>query len=128
MAPEDGVAVALAFATLVAALVVIPLVASWRSTAQSVIDAAYPPNATTAADETATAARAALESMLNLNSGILRDPLTVLTIATPLVTATLAGFVPQFATWPMVASGVLAGRPWQRVSSCGSCHAPDLGT
>ena len=81
---------------LVAALVVIPLVASWRSTAQSVVDAAYPPNATTAADKDAKGIRESLESMLNLSSGILRNPLTVLTIATPLVTAALAAFVPEF--------------------------------
>jgi hypothetical protein len=83
---------------LVAALVVIPLVASWRSTAQSVVDAAYPPNATTAADEAAKATRDTLEEMLNLSSGILRNPLTVLTIATPLVTAALAAFVPEIGT------------------------------
>jgi hypothetical protein len=83
---------------LVAALVVIPLVASWRSTAQSVVDAAYPPNATTAADEAAKGTRDSLEAMLNLSSGILRNPLTVLTIATPLVTAALAAFVPEIGT------------------------------
>ena len=83
---------------LVVALVVIPLVASWRSTAQSVVDAAYPPNATTAADTGAQAIRGSLEGMLNLSSGILRNPLTVLTIATPLVTAAVAAFVPEIGS------------------------------
>ncbi len=83
---------------LVAASVVIPLVASWRSTAQSVVDAAYPPNATIAADKDAKETRESLESMLNLSSGILRNPLTVLTVATPLVTAALAAFIPELGT------------------------------
>ena len=38
--------------------------------------------------------------MLNLNSRILRDPLTVQTIATPLVTAALAAFVPELGKQP----------------------------
>ena len=80
---------------LVASLVVIPLVISWRSSAKSVIDSEFPPNATTAKDPTTIAARDALESMLNLQTGVLRNPLTVLTIATPVLTAALAAFVPQ---------------------------------
>ena len=56
---------------------------------------AYPPNATTAADKAAQGIRDSLEGMLNLSSGSLRNPLTVLTIATPLVTAALTAFVPE---------------------------------
>jgi hypothetical protein len=83
---------------LVAAVVVIPLVASWRASAQSVIDAAYPPDTTTATNTVALTTRQSLESMLNLSSGILRNPLTVLTVATPLVTAALAAFVPEIGS------------------------------
>lgn len=81
--------------SLVAGLVVIPLVFSWRAAAQSAVDKRYPPNSTTADKPGDVTARGALQSMLNLNSGILRNPLTVLTIATPLVTAAIAAFVPE---------------------------------
>ena len=81
----------------VAGVVVIPLVFSWRVAAQSVVDEIYPANSQTANQPDMVTARAALESMLNLSSGILRNPLTVLTIATPLVTAALAAFVPEIS-------------------------------
>lgn len=80
---------------LFAAVVVLPLVAAWRSTVQAVIDARVPPSSATAGDPAALATRTALLTMHRLDAGILRNPLTLLTVATPLATAALAAFVPE---------------------------------
>ena len=39
-----------------------------------------------------------LESLLHLDVGVLKSPITALTVFTPLITAALAGFVPQLGS------------------------------
>jgi hypothetical protein len=87
-----------AFFGLLVAVLVIPLVASWRAAARSVVDAICPLNADTAGSKEAMEKRAHLEAMLHLDVGLFRNPLTLLSIFTPLLTATVAAFLPNLTS------------------------------
>lgn len=74
-------------------VIVVPLVLSWRTAARELLEAHHPPE--TWIDENAWAARERLEKLLNLDVAPIRNPLTVFTILTPLVTSALAAFLPD---------------------------------
>jgi len=95
MFPSSDVLVYGAFFGLLIIVLVIPLLLSWRATARNIVDQAQPRHLKTAATPGDFTARGNLESMLNLDVSFLRNPLAVLSILTPLVTATLAAFLPE---------------------------------
>ncbi|HSV40296.1 MAG TPA: hypothetical protein VLI04_16160 [Nocardioidaceae bacterium] len=84
-----------AFFALLVAVLVIPMLLSWRAAARRLVDRAYPINKANSADKTQVENRSQLESVLNLDVTLIRNPLAVLSILTPLVTATLAAFLPE---------------------------------
>jgi hypothetical protein len=82
------------FAVLLSVLAV-PLAASWRSCARGVVDHAYPLPPDGQPTEEWVASRARLEVLLHLDVSLLRNPLTALTILSPLLTGALAAFIPE---------------------------------
>ncbi|TDO46830.1 hypothetical protein EV643_110213 [Kribbella sp. VKM Ac-2527] len=82
------------FAVLLSVLAV-PLAASWRSCARSIVDHAYPLPPDGQPTEEWVASRARLEALLHLDVSLLRNPLTALTILSPLLTGALAAFIPE---------------------------------
>ena len=74
--------------------VALPLVWAWRSQAKAWVAATLgdPEDVPT---EDWVAKRDRLEGLLNLDTPILRNPLTVLSVLTPLATSLLAAFLPQ---------------------------------
>jgi len=82
-----------AFFACVSAIVVLPLVASWRAKAFLLLDQVFPVTSRMTADQ--ADARARLASALNLDVSMFRSPLTVLGVLSPLLTSVLAVFVPQ---------------------------------
>jgi hypothetical protein len=85
------------FATL-AAVLNLPLIAAWRSCARGAVDHAYPlpPDGQPSVEWVATRAR--MEALLHLDVSLLRNPLTALTILSPLLTSALTAFIPQIST------------------------------
>jgi hypothetical protein len=80
---------------LLASVLTVPLIAAWRGCAREVVEQTYPLPADGQPSEEWTAARARLETLLHLDVSLLRNPLTVLTILSPLLTSALAAFLPQ---------------------------------
>jgi hypothetical protein len=75
----------------------VPLAASWRARARDVLEHAYPLRLDTRRDERWAADRAQLEHLLHLDTGLIRSPLTALSVLTPLITSLLAVLVPGIA-------------------------------
>ncbi|RZT16832.1 hypothetical protein EV649_4365 [Kribbella sp. VKM Ac-2569] len=71
------------------------LAASWRSCAREIVDHAYPLPPDGQPTEEWVARRARLEVLLHLDVSLLRNPLTALTILSPLLTGALAAFIPE---------------------------------
>jgi hypothetical protein len=84
-----------AFFAVLLSVITIPLVASWRSCAFMVVEQAHPLPADGQPGENWFSARARLEKLLHLDVPLLRNPLTALSVFTPLITAALAAFIPQ---------------------------------
>jgi len=82
------------FAVL-ASVLNVPLVAAWRRCARAVVDQSYPLPPDGQPSEDWVAARTRLENLLHLDVSLLRNPLTGLTILSPLLTSALAAFLPQ---------------------------------
>lgn len=82
------------FAVLLSVLAV-PLAASWRSCARSIVDHAYPLPPDGQPTDEWVASRTRLEVLLHLDVSLLRNPLTALTILSPLLTGALAAFIPE---------------------------------
>ncbi|TDU88015.1 hypothetical protein EV138_1554 [Kribbella voronezhensis] len=82
------------FAVLLSVLAV-PLAASWRSCARGVVEQAYPLPADGQPTEEWVSSRSRLEALLHLDVSLLRNPLTALTILSPLLTGALAAFIPE---------------------------------
>jgi hypothetical protein len=78
---------------LIALVVVVPLVFAWRSAARDFVNHEFPPQAHMSKDD--AEARVRLESLLGLDVTLIRNPLTLLTVLTPLVTSLLAAFLPE---------------------------------
>jgi hypothetical protein len=84
-----------AFFAVLLTIIAAPLVASWRERAQELVERTYPLPADGMPDDTWVADRARLSKILQLDVPILRNPLIALSIFTPLITSTLAAFIPQ---------------------------------
>lgn len=82
------------FAAL-ASVLNLPLVAAWRRSARSMVDRTYPLPPDGQPTDEWLAARARLEALLHLDVSLLRNPLTALTVLSPLLTSSLAAFIPQ---------------------------------
>src|SRR5215204_4709939 len=82
----DGGAWYGAFFAAVLAAVALPLVRSWRRTAQELVDAQDAPGGEVANfTKTSQERRTLIETRLGINTGLLRSPLTALTVFTPLI-------------------------------------------
>ncbi len=75
----------------------LPLAASWRARARDTVEHAYPLRLDSHHDERWAEDRARLEHLLHLDVGLIRSPLTALTVFTPLITSLLAVLVPDIA-------------------------------
>jgi hypothetical protein len=84
-----------AFFAVLLSVITVPLVASWRSCAFTVVEQAHPLPADGLPGEDWFSGRARLEKLLHLDVPLLRNPLTALSVFAPLVTAALAAFIPQ---------------------------------
>ncbi len=84
-----------AFFAIVLSVITIPLVTAWRSCAFAMVDRTHPLPADGQPTEEWMSARTRLEKLLHLDVPLLRNPLTALSIFVPLITATLAAFIPQ---------------------------------
>jgi hypothetical protein len=84
------------FAVLLSAIAV-PVAAEYRHAARRRVRTNFPMDG----EPTGTDDKDAiewLESLLHLDVGVLKSPITALTVFTPLITAALAGFVPQLGS------------------------------
>ena len=74
--------------------IAVPLIASWRSAASEWVDDQRPSDVPEH-DETWTKEKDRLTVLLHLDTPVLRNPLTLLSVFTPLITSVLAAFLPQ---------------------------------
>jgi hypothetical protein len=86
---------ALAVVAALASVINLPLVAAWRRSARSTVDQAYPLPPDGQPSEEWLAARSRLEALMHLDVSLLRNPLTALTVLSPLLSAAFAAFIPQ---------------------------------
>ena len=84
-----------AFFAVLLTIVAAPLVANWRARAKELVERTYPLPAEGLPTDAWVADRARLSKILQLDVPILRNPLIILSIFTPLITSTLAAFIPQ---------------------------------
>ena len=92
--PANNVLLYGAVFALVSLAISLPLLWSWRGQASAWVDEKMGPPADPP-DEAWTTERDRLRGLMRLNTPILRDPLTLLSVFTPLVTSLLAAFLPQ---------------------------------
>jgi H+/gluconate symporter-like permease len=85
------------FFALALSIITVPLVASWRARAQDLVEHGCPLPADGKPTAEWTEERERLEKLLHLDLSILRNPLTALTVLTPLLISALAAFLPQIA-------------------------------
>lgn len=87
------------FLALMMAALVIPLLMAWKVQAELLVQDQFPTDHFFAAlrDDGWFAARDRLAALLHLDVSIIRNPLTALSIFTPLVTSLLAAFLPELA-------------------------------
>jgi hypothetical protein len=93
--PPSAVIAYGAIFAVVLAVAVIPLIMSWRSAAADLVDRALgaPPGGIP--DETWQGDRERLVKRLHLDVGVFRDPLTSLSLLTPLLSALVTAFLPS---------------------------------
>ncbi len=84
-----------AFFAILLTIIAAPLVVSWRARARELVEQSYPLPAEGMPTDAWVADRARLSKILQLDVPILRNPLIALSIFTPLITSTLAAFIPQ---------------------------------
>jgi hypothetical protein len=95
--PASDVLLYGAFFAVLLSMIAVPLVASYRSAARRRIElrvplADEPPSEQTKDDLDR------MEALLHLDVSLLRSPITALTVFTPLITAVLAGYLPDLAS------------------------------
>ena len=93
--PPSNVLLYGAFFAVILTVITLPLAFSWRTRARQLVQRAYPLPPDGRPTEAWVAARGRLEKLLHLDVSLLRNPLTALSIFTPLITAALAAFIPQ---------------------------------
>lgn len=79
-------------------LLAAPLASVWRSTARATVERAHPLPPDGQPTSEWVAARGRLEDLLHLDVPLVRNPLTALTVLTPLLASVLAAFLPQLGT------------------------------
>lgn len=82
------------FSVLLAAITV-PLLAAYRARGFALVDETYPLPAPARVTQDWVDSRARLQALLHLRSRIIRTPLAVFSVFTPLIAAALAYFVPE---------------------------------
>jgi hypothetical protein len=95
--PSSDVLLYGAFFAVLLSAISIPLVTSWRSKARRLVEQTYPISSPTDVTEDVTNNRNRLDTVLHLDVGLIRNPLTALSVFTPLITAVLAAFIPELA-------------------------------
>lgn len=75
----------------------VPLIATWRASAFAWVERRRPPDSSNDADSWIQEKNRLFE-VLHLNTPVLRNPLTLLSVFTPLITSTLAAFLPQLGS------------------------------
>lgn len=86
-----------AFFATILGVVALPVLASWRATSWRIVDAKVPLTKLSDVNGIWVEERQRLIEVLHLDQGLLRNPLTIFSVFLPLVTATLAAFLPQLA-------------------------------
>lgn len=84
-----------AFFAVLLTLIAAPLGAAWRARAVELVEWTFPLPEDGKPTEEWVAGRERLAKLLHLDVSILRNPLTALSLFTPLVVSTLAAFIPQ---------------------------------
>lgn len=84
-----------AFFALVLTTLALPMVVTWRARAYQLVNHMLPLPEDGLPTESWLADRSRLQKTLHLDTGIIANPLTALTVFTPLVTSLLAAFIPQ---------------------------------
>lgn len=87
-----------AFFAVALTAVTLPLIGSWRTAGRILVDKVEPVASTDDLTEERVERRATLQAYLGLDKGILRSPLTAVSVLTPLITAVLATFIPELAS------------------------------
>lgn len=96
--PSSNVLVYGAYFAILLLLIALPMVNAYRNAARDRVKESCPlPTNGAVPDEDWKSEVDRLEALLHLDVGVLRSPITALTIFTPLVTAALAAFVPEIA-------------------------------
>jgi hypothetical protein len=85
------------FFALALSIITVPLALSWRARAQQLVEHACPLPPDGKPSEEWVEEHARLEHLLHLDVSILRNPLTALSVFTPLLISALAAFLPTFA-------------------------------
>lgn len=85
------------FSVLMAA-VTVPLVASYRRRAKEFVDARYPVPSDARISQDGVDSRSRLEGVLNLSVTIIRTPIAIFAVFTPLITSALATVVPTLGS------------------------------
>jgi cytochrome bd-type quinol oxidase subunit 2 len=93
--PSSDVLLYGAFFALLLAAITFPLVASYRQFALRLVNGSKPIPADGQVTKDWMEDRARLEALVHLDIGVFRNPLTALSVFTPLVTAALAAFIPE---------------------------------
>jgi hypothetical protein len=95
--PSSDVLLYGAFFAVLLSAIAVPVAAEYRHAARRRVRTNFPMDGEpTGADD--RDAIEWLESLLHLDVGVLKSPITALTVFTPLITAALAGFVPQLGS------------------------------
>jgi hypothetical protein len=75
-----------------------PVAVTWRAGARDIVERAHPLPVDGQPTEQWVEARHRMETLLHLDVPLLRNPLTALTVLTPLLTSALAAFLPQLGS------------------------------
>jgi len=75
----------------------VPLIATWRASAFAWVERCRTADSSSAADSWIQE-RHRLYNLLNLNTPVLRNPLTLLSVFTPLISSNLAAFLPELGS------------------------------
>ncbi|GHH11699.1 hypothetical protein [Streptomyces lanatus] len=86
-----------AFFTAVLVAILLPLVLAWRAQALALVERTLPLPASGLVDEDGLAARSRMEAQLQVSARFLRNPIALLSVLSPLVTALVTALVPSGA-------------------------------
>jgi hypothetical protein len=95
--PSSQVLLYGAFFAVLLSAIALPMVSAWRSAARKRLAHGYPLEKDPP-DANAKEGLDRAEALLHLDVGVLRSPITALTVFTPLVTAALAAYLPDLAS------------------------------